>query len=1027
MSQIVVFYDAHFPIDGSKPDQSFFESFNQEYVVADANSLEEVLTNQKVDCFVNCHGPYFPKSAWPAIYHHFSSGKGFVQIGGAPFRIPCYFADGEWTKEREQTAYHQQLNIHEALHVDSETVTSLQHNEDIPLLFDKEDLFTIEDTYNFVLHVSKSSSIKAEMGSAGPMDARIYPLLTGMSQSGRKISAPSVLIENTKGKFTGGRWVFINQEVTGAFWSAKGVGTIEELACSAAKGVTEMSLKTNYAVYDEGERPKITHQLQSFGSGNMDWKLTFSVTKDDQEVFTKQAEVQASRQLNALSFVVPIDVKPGFYNITCHAEANTGETRILHQGFWGMDRQLLQSGEALSCDRDYFFKDGHPMPIVGMTYMTSDVARYFLFLPNPHVWDRDMAQMKRAGINYIRTGIWTAWRNMMFVDGHVDENVLRSIDAFILCAKKHGLEVTFNFFSFTPETWEGENPYLDPRSVEAQKRFITAVVARHVETTNIHWDLINEPSLFDPDRTFGGPRPLHDNHERQAYKEWIRNRHSSIRELQEKWNMTEQELPSLAAVEPTDPSEVNFGIKDMITGKKGLKWLDYTLFTMDMHNNWAKELSETIKQLAPDQLVTVGQDEALAGQRPSPLFYSDVVDYTTNHTWWLLDQLVWDGIFTKAPEKPNLIQETGIMYVEQPNSQAKRSEKELRNILERKYAYAFSTGGAGAVQWLWNTNYYMDNINESNIGAVRADGTEKPETNVSYDFGAFINDTRDLFQGRELEEIAVVFPFSNDFSNRRLAFDATTKLTRILAYEMNTPFRAISEYHLDALHHEPPKLVVVPSAHNFSNDAMARLLKFVEKHGSTLLFTGPINLDEYWHDTGRLTDLIGTSHIGNIRREEIVEINDKHYPVSYGGERIADTMREVVELDPHATPTVKELSHGKGTIIWCPLPVELNERSEPIIALYEYAIDHAGIPKHLQWRKGDFPGNYGRKLSFASGSLFIFVSEFARDTPVEVNDPDTNKTYSFLLEAERTVMFATDKEGNVTSVYRPDEVEITKS
>src|SRR5699024_12419421 len=75
----------------------------------------------------------------------------------------------------------------------------------------------------------------------------------------------------------------------------------------------------------------------------------------------------------------------------------------------------------LTYGRDYFEKDGHPMPIVGMTYMTSDVARNYLFLPNPHLWDRDMRHMKQAGINYLRTGIWTAWRQMMFSDGHMEE------------------------------------------------------------------------------------------------------------------------------------------------------------------------------------------------------------------------------------------------------------------------------------------------------------------------------------------------------------------------------------------------------------------------------------------------------------------------------------------------------------------------------------------------------------------------------------------------------------------------------
>src|SRR5699024_5897328 len=471
-----------------------------------------------------------------------------------------------------------------------------------------------EYTYNFILHVTKASAIEKEMGSVGPMDAHIYPLLKGISKDKREVAAPSVLIENTKGSFAGGRWVFINQTVTEAFWTEKGSETLKDLARFVEQGVTDIWLKTNYAVYEKEERARITAQLQSLRKSGTKWDLMFTVRKDGNEVFTESTKLETTSLMLSHSFVLACDIEPGYYDITCLAISDQGETRTLHQGFWGMDKQLLSEGEPLTCGRDYFEKDGRPLPIVGMTYMTSDVARYFLFLPNPYRWDKDMAQMKRAGINYIRTGIWTAWRNMMFIDGHVDENVLRSIDAFILCAKKHDLHVTFNFFSFTPETWEGENPYLDPRSVEAQKRFITTVVTRHQDTTNVDWDLINEPSMFDPKRTFEGPRPIHDSFERKSYQEWLKERHGSIEKLQERWNMTEQELPSFEAIDTPEPSEINFGNRDMITGKKGLKWLDYTLYTMDMHNKWAKELTETIKQTNPNHLVTVGQDEALAAQ-----------------------------------------------------------------------------------------------------------------------------------------------------------------------------------------------------------------------------------------------------------------------------------------------------------------------------------------------------------------------------------------------------------------------------
>src|SRR5699024_9280781 len=152
-------------------------------------------------------------------------------------------------------------------------------------------------------------------------------------------------------------------------------------------------------------------------------------------------------------------------------------------------------------------------------------------------------------------------------------------------------------------------------------------------------------------------------------------------------------------------------------------------------------------------------------------------------------------------------------------------------ILERKYAYAFSTGGAGAVQWLWNTNYYMNNINESNIGAIRADGTEKPETDESYDFGAFMDKIRDLFKNLELEDVDVIFPYSNDLPNRSRAYEITKKLTRTLAYEMNVPFRVIGEYQLDVLEQEAPKLLIVQSPHNLDNRAFDKVLEIVEKKG----------------------------------------------------------------------------------------------------------------------------------------------------------------------------------------------------
>lgn len=989
-------------------------------------------------CFINLHAPYFPKEAWRSIVAYLKRGGGLLSIGGAPFKHPVRREPGGWVAEAEQTAYHRQLHIHEALRVDGSRVEAHAALAEIPLFAGREGLLAPAGTWNLVPHVTKSSDLPEQMGSSGPMDTRIYPLLKGISGEGREVSAPAVLWEHVGGPFAGGRWIFIGQRLTPAACGDAGRELLAACAAFAAKGVTELWLKPNYASYEQGERPLISLQSQRLSrarTGNDRWKLHFRLQQDGaaSACFEHSCEIKVSGEMNFLRLPVPVELEPGLYRLSCAAEAEDGEQRVLHQGFWGYDAALLAEGEPITAGRDYFRKNGRPLPVVGMTYMTSDVARKFLFLPNAAVWDRDMARMKKAGINWIRTGIWTAYRNIMQVDGHASEEVLRAIDAFLQTAGKHDLQVTFTFFSFTPETWEGSNPYLDPRSVEAQKRFIRSIVSRHVHTTHVDWDLINEPSMFDPPRIFSdGPSSARDIHEQQAFSAWLEQRHGSIAVLQERWNMTPLELPDFASARPPEQAEINFSIQDIHSGKRGTRWLDYCLFSMEMHNVWARELYGTIKELNPAQLVTVGQDEALGAQRPSPFFYGEAVDYTTVHSWWLNDNLLWSGIFAKTENKPNLIQETGIMYVETPDGRAKRTEEELRSILERKYAYAFATGGAGAVQWIWNTNFYMDNANESQIGALRADGTEKPEADVSYDFGRFIAESGQLFAGRKLEDIAVIFPYSNDFSNRKLAYDATTRLTRILSYQLRLPFRAVSEYGLEALEAQPPKLILLPSAHNLDDNAMEQLIAFVERTGAVLLVTGALGLNSYWQPAERLGAILGTRELSNVRREERMQLGGRAFAVSYGQRRIAELVKEIQVQDvsgahqpAESGDPVIDVPLGKGRLIWCPLPLELNERDEPIAALYRYAVEQTGISAGLEWVSGgDLPGVYGRKLDFAEGALYIFVSEYAWDADIEVRDPQAGASFSFLLEKERSVLFAVDKQGQMVSVYRPENNNI---
>ncbi len=130
--------------------------------------------------------------------------------------------------------------------------------------------------------------------------------------------------------------------------------------------------------------------------------------------------------------------------------------------------------------------------------------------------------------------------------------------------------------------------------------------------------------------------------------------------------------------------------------------------------------------------------------RVSPAFYSPLIDFTADHTWWDYDAILWASLAPKFPGKPLLIQETGEQRRLTLDDQLRFSAEMEAWQLERKIAIAFAQG-AGALEWVWNVNAYMANDNEIPIGAVRPDGTEKPEAQVLAGYAAFVNKSPQSF------------------------------------------------------------------------------------------------------------------------------------------------------------------------------------------------------------------------------------------------------------------------------------------
>ena len=98
----------------------------------------------------------------------------------------------------------------------------------------------------------------------------------------------------------------------------------------------------------------------------------------------------------------------------------------------------------------------------------------------------------------------------------------------------------------------------------------------------------------------------------------------------------------------------------MYVGHNSLKIYDYFLFAQESFAGWVKGMRDTIRATGSQQLITVGQDEGGFADRLSPAFFGASVDFTTNHSWWQNDSILWDSLVAKQPGKTMLIQETGL-------------------------------------------------------------------------------------------------------------------------------------------------------------------------------------------------------------------------------------------------------------------------------------------------------------------------------------------------------------------------------
>ncbi|HEU4837258.1 MAG TPA: hypothetical protein VFS90_22700, partial [Pyrinomonadaceae bacterium] len=846
------------------------------------------LNTTRFDLLVTPYGSAFPKRAWPAILKYLRDGGNWLNIGGVPLSRPVVRDGTAWRVEPKQTTYHKRLGITHSFPVNASTYKNSQS-----LLNSTGDEF-----YELYVRLSSSNNEPDEAGSDGPHEGIVQPLVLTSNFDSRMIAAPVIQIDRLLGEFAGGRWVL------GNFNSSIDRPTLRLIAQRAVQGACRFEVKSDFASYKPGETP--TFSIELFRpKGDLQKLLTEDCSIEvrnspERALWSSNVSLKAEGTKATASVKIPGNVKltPGLYKVVVRL-AWQPDYLVHENGFWIYDEALLARGKPLTVDKHFFYRDGAVFPVTGTTYMASDKHRRFLFEPNPAVWDKDFRAMKEAGVNMVRTGIWTGWKKYMREPGKVDEGTLRAFDAFLLTAHKYDIPVIFTFFAFLPETWGGENAYLDPRSVRAQQQFISAFTERCRNVDDVLWDYINEPSFCSP-RFLWNCRPNYDAHEKAEWTTWLKNRYPAPTEQQQR-----EQLQLIWRTQNDDVFELprlqDFESVHLIDDRLPLKTLDYRLFAQDMFIRWVRQMRTAIRSNGnTKQLITVGQDEAGLGDSPNMQFFADEIDFGSLHNWWNNDDLVWDSVLAKTPSKLNLMEETGVMFYEKADGGASwRSEQDVSDLLERKLAISFAADGAGFIEWIWNTNPYMNSTNEVGIGFHRVDGSMKPELEPFLRIAKFMSQYGQYLKEREPERVAMVIPHSQMFSPRSFAHEATRRCVRALYYHCGMPVQAVSEYKLPE-YMDQAKLIIIPSPVVFSAERWSAVLERVSR-GATVVLSGAIDLD------GLPASRLSTQPSKNepIAESEMITIGGQEYLVRYEGEKMQRLEKAV---DRSLGPPVRPLN-----------------------------------------------------------------------------------------------------------------------
>jgi hypothetical protein len=544
------------------------------------------------------------------------------------------------------------------------------------------------------------------------------------------------------------------------------------------------------------------------------------------------------------------------------------------------------------------------------------------------------------------------------------------------------------------------NPYLDPGAVNAEQAYVRSVVERFKDVPWLSWDLINEPSFSNPRQIFKGNYPNSDPAEIAAWHKWLSQKYGNLSALSDAWRVPAGDLASFDAVPLPPSANLHY---ERSGDPNQIRALDYNLFAQDMFSAWVTSMVSLIRSSGSNQLIDVGQDEGGVTDRLLNQFYGGAgVSFTTDHTYWQDDALLWDSFAAKRPGVPNITGETGYQPVWSLDGSWRYDEFSGLGLIERKWALGFAAGSSGALQWDW--------ARERDFGIERSDGSAKAWENMMRELGQFARQAAPFADALIEPDVAIILPQSFQLSvANSLGLEAQQTAVRSLYNYAHGQAYAVGEYQIQLL--GSPKLILLPSPFGLTDEAWQAIEQKVQA-GAVLLVTGPFGEDAHFHATGR-QDSVGLPYASEplTLRENIVHFPGGDEAIEYFGLKTTILSRAILpDGEDWAEKPV-----GKGKILFATLPLELNGNLQAVADVYSYALKAANIAPVYSTTLKD-PGILICPTQFSKATLYVLASESNR-SEVSFEDLRSGRKFSGKLASGRAALLLVGTDGKLLATY----------